>query len=142
MLVFGYGTLRQDYYPESRMRFVGPATMKGELWVIDGGPTYGIWAGVDRGEGEVFGHVFEGQEHMLAALDRRERCNYGNPDGSVYHRELVEVTFFKGLEGESVIGDVWVYIIAGAARKMEQVTSGNWDDRPSWLDAGTGSRVK
>ncbi len=142
MLVFGYGTLRQDYYPESRMRFVGPATMKGELWVIDGGPTYGIWAGVDRGESTVFGHVFEGEEAMLTALDRRERCNYGNPAGSVYHRELVEVTFFDGLEGETTVGDVWVYIIAGAARKMQQVTSGNWDDRPAWLDAGTGSRIK
>ncbi len=136
MLVFGYGTLREDYYPESRMRFVGPATMKGELWVIDGGPTYGIWAGVDRGEGEVFGHVFEGEELMLAALDRRERCRYENPDESVYHRELVDVE----INGVTV-GDVWVYIIAGKARKVEKVESGNWDDRPSWLSAGTGTRI-
>ena len=141
MLVFGYGTLRKDYFPgwlvENTMRFVGPATMKGELWVIDGGPTYGIWAGVDRGEGEVFGHVFEGEEHTLAALDRRERCNYGTPEASVYHREQVEVE----IDGVTV-GDVWVYMIAGAARKVQRVASGNWDDRPEWLDAGTGSRIK
>ncbi len=142
MLVFGYGTLRQDYYPQSKMRFVGPATMKGELWVIDGGPTYGIWAGVDHGEGTVFGHVFEGPDNMLAALDRRERCDYGAPDESVYHRELVEVTFHKGLEGESTVGDVWVYLVAGRARKMQQVKSGNWDDRPAWLNAATGTRIK
>jgi len=137
VLVFGYGTLRQDYHPESRMRFVGPATMKGELWVIDGGPRYGIWAGVARGEGTVFGHLFEGPDDMLVALDRRERCSHGNPAESVYHREQIDVQ----IEGVT-LHDVWVYIIAGAARKMEQVASGNWDDRPSWLDAGTGSRVK
>jgi hypothetical protein len=25
---------------------------------------------------------------------------------------------------------------------MERVESGNWDDRPAWLDAGTGTRIK
>ncbi len=142
MLVFGYGTLRQDYYPESRMRFVGTATMKGELWVIDGGPTYGIWAGVAPGNDTVFGHVFEGPDHMLNALDHRERCRVGNREGSVYYREQVEVTFHEGLGGETTVGDVWVYMMAGKCEPLEQVKSGNWDDRPAWLSAGSGQRIK
>ena len=137
MLVFGYGTLRQDYYPESRMRFVGTATMKGELWVIDGGPTYGIWAGVAPGRGTVFGHVFEGPDHMLNALDHRERCRVGNREGSVYYREQVDVQ----MEG-AILHEVWVYMAAGLAEKVEQVKSGNWDDRPAWLSAGSGTRIK
>jgi gamma-glutamylcyclotransferase (GGCT)/AIG2-like uncharacterized protein YtfP len=132
MLVFGYGTLRDDLYPEGgELRFVGPATIKGDLWVIDSGRGSRVWAGVTAGDGEVFGHLFEGPDELIVPLDHREACIYGDEARSLYHRELVEVNM-----GEAEVAhEAWCYMTAGRAKLLERVESGNWDDRPKWLTA-------
>ena len=133
-LVFGYGTLRPESHPISSFTHVGRAVITANLWTMRAkrGMSYNstTWAGVEHGSGEVFGDVFEMPDEAagLRQLDRREGCTYGEPESSVYHREVVTATMATGKAVEA-----WAYFMTENVVPLERVESGDWFDHPSGL---------
>lgn len=108
-LVFFYGTLmagfarRQRAGIDAKLTFRGHGTMRAALFDLGLYP-----AAVPDPDGEVRGEVYEMSEPeaILPALDDIEGFRPGQPDQSLYTRELTEVTL---ADGTRAVASVYFY---------------------------------
>jgi gamma-glutamylcyclotransferase (GGCT)/AIG2-like uncharacterized protein YtfP len=122
-LLFVYGMLKRggELHSElasQKVRFLGPAKIKGRLFLIEGEPYPGAIPTDSREY--VKGELYELEEpaKALARLDEVEQCDEG-----VYTRKLVD----GWLGGKKIT--TWVYFYAKPVKRNLQITSGNFPVR-------------
>ena len=89
--VFVYGTLLRTMSRASEMKksnFKGPGFIRAELYDL------GAYPGVQGGDSEVVGEIYEVDSSTLAQLDRIEGYNASSPTTSLFMRKTVEATSF------------------------------------------------
>ncbi len=122
--VFFYGTLMAGFERPGRarldpfLRYVGRGSIQAALFDL------GIYPGaVPATDSRVFGEVYEAEdiEAVLSALDDIEGYLPGDPDHSLYRRELVPVS----LPGGRTI-EAWVYFYNAPLGQALRISSGDY----------------
>lgn len=126
--LFVYGTLRRDGQHEmyrllSRYAdFVGKATYRGRLYLIDDFP--GATPSSDPSDivrGEVY--RLESPKLLLDRLDEYEEYDPKAPDRSLYRRELAEVRVNDGRRLRA-----WIYLYNRPTERLRSIPSGDFVD--------------
>jgi len=115
-LLFIYGTLRSGQPQAPRLggaESLGPATVEGELRNL------GDYPGLAVGTEIVHGELFRIPEAALSRIDELEGYDSGDPEGSLFRREIRDVHREDGTVARS-----WTYVWphGGGTR----IPSGDW----------------
>ncbi len=122
--VFFYGTLmvgfdrRRRAGIDDRLTYLGRGWVKGNLYDLGLYP-----AAVPAEGGRIWGELYEtdAPEPVLAALDALEGYHHGDPDRSLYQRQMVEVTLPEGATVDS-----WVYFYNAPIGQASRIPSGDY----------------
>jgi gamma-glutamylcyclotransferase (GGCT)/AIG2-like uncharacterized protein YtfP len=123
-LVFFYGTLMTPFNRPGRQRieqhlaFSGRGSIPAALFDL------GIYpAAVPAAEGRVHGEVYEmlNGAMVLAVLDELEGYRAGEPEASLYRRELTPVTLDAGPTVQA-----WAYFYNAPLGRAQQIKSGDY----------------
>lgn len=123
---FTYGSLLSEFENpvhdllKKYARFLGKATFRGKLFMIDWYP------GVVESENPddiVYGEVYEikNQEPLLYQLDRYEGCSQNDPEPHEFERIEKTVTL---LNGKTLTA--WIYIYTQPVSNKERIESGDF----------------
>lgn len=124
MYIFVYGSLRYGFelhHYLKRSRFVGLGYAENyEMYDLGGYP------GVVKGEGRVWGEVYEIDATTLGLLDQVE--DYKNQEDDLYVREMTSVYFDE--KRQFKLDGVYIYRYNQLIKDREQIPSG---DYPRWV---------
>ncbi|QKR00469.1 gamma-glutamylcyclotransferase [Metallosphaera tengchongensis] len=120
MYIFVYGSLRYGFelhHYLRRSRFVGLGYAEGfEMYNLGGYP------GVVKGDGRVWGEVYEINQETLARLDQVE--GYEGLEDDLYVRETTTVYFDE--QRQHKLSGVYLYIYNQPTKEKDQITSGDY----------------
>ncbi|MCX4188799.1 gamma-glutamylcyclotransferase family protein [Methylophaga sp. OBS3] len=122
--LFIYGTLRhyliQDMQLHQDTEFIGEASMRGRLYLLDGYP--GAVDSVDFAD-NVVGELYRirRQQALFSTLDDYEECSEKFPQPHEYRRELRPVSL---ADGRQIVA--WVYLYNWDIRGLPQIVSGDF----------------
>lgn len=117
-LLFVYGSLRRgermfaELGLERALEYVCQGTIRGDLYDL------GDYPGAVAADGVVRGEVYRIKDPaILHALDEYEEFDPGDPQGSLFVRQLIFVP---------EAGPAWVYLYNGSSEDGRLISSGNW----------------
>ncbi|WP_304238335.1 gamma-glutamylcyclotransferase [Jiulongibacter sediminis] len=122
-VLFVYGTLmkkcsRNEWsaFLQKNARYLGEATVKGDLYKVD------YYPGLVKSENLVHGelYAFEDSSYVFHYLDQYEDYDSANPEESLYRREKSEVT----LKESSETKNAWVYYYNRPTGHLEKYPEG------------------
>lgn len=124
--IFVYGSLRREFASPARRvldehaEFVGKATFRGKLYIIDWYP--GVVES-DHPDDTVVGEVYKilNEAEVLAKLDQYEGCSPGDPKPHEFARKEKTVRLQNGKE---ILA--WIYIYVMAVSGKERIPSGDF----------------
>lgn len=124
--VFFYGTLMTGFDRRLRAGIENKLAFQGRGWIQAALFDLGIYpAAVPASEGRVWGEVYRMRDTqaVLSALDDIEGYREGDPDRSLYTRQVVSAT----LEGGGQV-PVWVYFYNAPLGGAQRIESGDYLD--------------
>ena len=123
-LGFFYGTLMTGFDRRRRLGIDDQMSFRGRGWIEGALFDLGLYpAAVPSASGRVWGEVFELRDPSaaLAALDEIEGYRAGDPDTSLYVRQLVPVHFDDG-----DVADAWAYFYNAPLGHAPRIESGDY----------------